>query len=91
MSSVLSPLSAISASAISFIMLAPMRRTSLESTTRGRPPGYSKPIAPRCSERNMVRCSTISGPAPSRLIAMAPAPSAKMACATALSSRSSRK
>ena len=65
MSSVLSPLSAISASAISFIMPAPMRRTSLERTTRGRPPGYSKPIAPRCSERNMVRCSTISGPAPS--------------------------
>ena len=32
------------------IMVPPIRRTSFERVTRRRPPGYSKPIAGRCSD-----------------------------------------
>src|SRR5207249_3598192 len=52
------------ASAMSPIIWAPILRTSFDRTTRGRPPGYSNPIASRCSGRKSVRWATIAGPDP---------------------------
>src|SRR4030095_598255 len=66
MSSRLSPCVAIRIVAISRIMVPPMRRTSFERVTRSRPPGYSKPIAARCSEGKSVRwgVGTVRHPGP---------------------------
>jgi hypothetical protein len=44
----LEPMRSMRRFAISFIMEAPMRRTSFESTTRRAAPGNSKPMAGKC-------------------------------------------
>src|SRR5215813_6907708 len=72
------------------IISGAIRRTSLLRRTRGRPPGKVKPMRSRYSDLMIVRCPTRMQPSPSVPSRTAPAPSAKMALATTVSSVSSR-